>query len=225
MFRIIPKEEKFFDLFEKQAKAIKACLPILLEIASNRHIEPLWEKQIQELEQNCDSITKEIIVKAGQTFVTPIDREDIYALAQAIDDVMDFVEEVVIKIVDYKVLPDEALKKFLEIIRLSIIQVYDGIFKLRKLENVDELQIKMKKCEHNADKLVKDIIADSYEISVSDILTQGASEYLSKKELQAVFDSYNHTRQRREIAEKMEEATDACEKVFHNLGNIYLKHA
>ena len=183
-FRLIPREEKFFDLLEKQAEAIKACLPILLEISSSKHIEPLWEKRIQELEQDCDAITKEIIILAGKTFVTPFDREDIYALAKAVDDVMDFVEEVVVKIVDYKVLPDEDLKKFLEIIRLSIIRVHDGIFKLRKLENIDELQTKMKECEHSADKLVKDIIADSYEISVSDILGPSDSEYLNPKEMQ-----------------------------------------
>ena len=225
MFRLIPREVKFFDLFEKQADAVRACLPILLEIASSPHIEPLWEKRIQELEQNCDSITKDIIVKTGRTFITPFDREDIYALAKAVDDVMDFAEEVVVKIVDYKVLPDEALKKFLEILRLSIIRVHDGIFKLRKLENIDEVQTKMKECEHNADKLVKNIIADSYEISVSDILGQDDNEFPSRKDIQTVFDAYNHRRQRREIAETMEDAVDACEKVFHMLGNIYLKHA
>lgn len=223
MFNLFPVEVKFFDLFEKQAEAVKTCLPILLEIALSPHIEPLWEKQIQELEQDCDSITKEIIVKAGQTFVTPFDREDIYALAKAIDNVMDFVEEVVVKMVDYKILPDEELKKFLETLRLSIIRVHEGIFKLRKFENIDKLQAKMKECEHTADKLVKDIIADSYEISVSDILGQSAGEYPSQKDLQKVFDAYNYRRQRREIAETMEDATDACEKVFHILGNIFLK--
>lgn len=225
MFKFIPREVKFFDLFEKQAEAVKSCLPILLEIASSQHIEPLWEKRIQELEQNCDSITKEIIVKAGQTFITPFDREDVYALAKAVDDVMDFVEEVVIKMVDYKILPDEDLKKFLETLRLSIMRVHEGLFKLRKLENIDELQAKIKECEHAADKLVKDIIADSYEISVSDLLGESPDEYPGRKELQTVFDAYNHKRQRREIAETMEDAVDASERVFHMLGNIYLKFA
>ena len=82
----------------------------------------------------------------------------------------------------------------------------------------------MKECEHRADVLEREIIAESYDIDVARILVGSKLLLLNNRtDLQEVFDVYNRKRKRREIAEHLESAIDACDRVFNLLGNIYLK--
>src|ERR687891_945322 len=91
-FRLIPKEERFYDDFTAMAEQIRVGA-ILLEqmLAPDR---PVWDKahEIKEVEHKCDFLTHEIIQRLNRTFVTPLDREDIHALARSLDDVMDAID-------------------------------------------------------------------------------------------------------------------------------------
>ena len=93
-FRLIPREERFYDDFVALAEQIRRGAALLEEmLAPDR---PIWDKadEIKEVEHQCDTLTHEIIQRLHRTFVTPLDREDIYALARSLDDVMDAIDDV-----------------------------------------------------------------------------------------------------------------------------------
>ena len=91
-FRLIPKEEKFYDDFAALADQIRYGAGLLRAmLAPDR---PIWDKadEIKEVEHKCDFLTHEIIQRLNRTFVTPLDREDIHTLARSLDDVMDAID-------------------------------------------------------------------------------------------------------------------------------------
>jgi uncharacterized protein len=222
-FGLIPRDESFFELFEQQAAVLRECLPIVAEMRQTAVVDPHWAKAMQAIEQRADQLTSSIIRKTEQTFITPLDREDILALAVAVDDVLDFIEEFTIKLVDYRLAPDDALKTFFELVAMAVTYVADGIVRLRDLQSLEELRAHMKECEHRADDLERAIIKDSYELPIAEIVKQGKEEPITADDLQCLFTLYIDKRKRREIAELSEAAVDACERVFHVLRNVYLK--
>ena len=222
-FRLIPREESFFDLFEQQAAVVRECLPTLAAIREAHKVDPRWAVDMQAIEQRADQLTASLIKKAEQTFITPLDREDILALAVAMDDVLDLIEEFAIKLVDYQLLPDDALKTFFDLVGMAVTYIGDGIARLRTFQSIDELRSKMKECEHRADALIRTTVQKSYEIIIADLITGAESSAITAEDLQRIFDAYTDKRKRREIAELAEAAVDACERVFHVLRNVYLK--
>src|SRR5215204_4826080 len=91
-FRLIPREEKFFDDFVAMAEEIRRGAALLQEMLAPE--QPLWDKadEIKEVEHKCDFLTHEVIQRLHKTFVTPLDREDIHTLARSLDDVMDAID-------------------------------------------------------------------------------------------------------------------------------------
>jgi hypothetical protein len=222
-FGLLPRDESFFELFEQQAAVLRECVTILAAMRDTDLVDPQWAVSMQAIEQHGDQLTSSIIRKAEQTFITPLDREDILALAVAVDDVLDFIEEFTIKLVDYRLIPDEALKTFFELVSMAVTYTADGIVRLRDLQSLDEVRAQMKACEHRADDLERAIIKDSYELPIADLVKEGARQAVTAEDLQRLFTLYIGKRKRREIAELSEAAIDACERVFHVLRNVYLK--
>jgi uncharacterized protein len=222
-FGLLPRDESFFELFDQQAAVLRECLAILAAMRKTDTVDPDWAVAMQAIEQRGDQLTSSIIRKAEQTFVTPLDREDILALAVAVDDVLDFIEELTVKLVDYRLSPDEALKAFFELVSLAVTYAADGIVRLRDLQSLEELRAQMKDCEHLADDLERAIIKESYELPIATIREGGEGSVITMDDLQRVFALYIDKRKRREIAELSEAAVDACERVFHVLRNVYLK--
>src|SRR3989475_7598560 len=91
-FRLIPREVKFYDDFRALADELENGARLLNEMLASDH--PLWDKahEIKEVEHKCDVLTHAIMQRLNRTFVTPLDREDIHALACSLDDVMDAID-------------------------------------------------------------------------------------------------------------------------------------
>src|SRR5215471_15378286 len=91
-FRLIPREERFYDDFTAMAQQIRHGAELLDQMLQPDR--PLWDKadEIKEIEHKCDFLTHEIIQRLNRTFVTPLDREDIHTLARSLDDVMDAID-------------------------------------------------------------------------------------------------------------------------------------
>ncbi len=91
-FRLIPREEKFYSDFQALADELQRGAALLEEMLAPD--TPIWHKadEIKEVEHKCDFLTHEIIQRLNRTFVTPLDREDIHALARSLDDVMDAID-------------------------------------------------------------------------------------------------------------------------------------
>ena len=92
MFGLIPKEEKFFPMFHEMTKNIVAGAIVFKEMLDNFSSPLVKQRQIKEIEHKGDLQTHEIIRKLNKSFITPFDREDIYALAAALDDVIDAID-------------------------------------------------------------------------------------------------------------------------------------
>jgi hypothetical protein len=146
-----------------------------------------------------------------------------FILAVAVDDVLDLIEEFTIKLVDYCLTPDEALKTFFELVSMAVTYTAEGIVRLRDLQSIEELRSQMKECEHRADDLERAVIKESYELAIAEIVKEGGGRTITADDLQRLFTRYIDKRKRREIAELSEAAIDACERVFHVFRNVYLK--
>src|SRR5258708_6943269 len=91
-FRLLPREEKFYTDFQALADELKRGAGLLEDMLAPPR--PIWGKadEIKEVEHKCDFLTHGIIQRLNRTFVTPLDREDIHALARSLDDVMDAID-------------------------------------------------------------------------------------------------------------------------------------
>ena len=94
MFSLIPKEDAFFDMFKKAAHNMIEGSRLLKEMMEQFRDSAAQARQIKDVEHVGDGITHDIATKLNQTFITPIDREDIHDLASALDDILDAVEAV-----------------------------------------------------------------------------------------------------------------------------------
>ena len=222
-FGLLPRDESFFELFDQQAAVLRECVAILAAMRETDSVDPDWATAMQAIEQRGDQLTSSLIRKAEQTFITPLDREDILALAVAVDDVLDFIEEFTIKLVDYHLTPDEALKGFFELVSMAVTYTADGLGRLKDLQSLEDVRAQMKACEHHADDLERAIIKDSYELPIADLMKTDGGRAVTADDVQRLFTLYIDKRKRREIAELSEAAVDACERVFHALRNVYLK--
>jgi predicted phosphate transport protein (TIGR00153 family) len=204
MFRLIPREEKFFDMFEAAAQNIHRGAYLLKEMMEQYRDPEKQAYAIMEVEHQGDTITHDIIHKLNQTFITPIDREDIYALSSALDDVLDLIESVSDRMVMYKIKePTETAKRLAGIIFKSAEEIVKGVGLLKALGDVSPYCIEINRLENEADRVSRDAVAHLFE-SVRDPI-----QVLKWKEL------YEH----------LEEATDRCEDVANILENIVLKNS
>ena len=103
MFRLFPREEQFFDLFERQARHIVESAGQLRDMIFDFSDAAARAAAIKELEHAGDVLTHELIRKINTTFVTPFDREDVYALASRLDDVLDLIEAASDRLVLYRI--------------------------------------------------------------------------------------------------------------------------
>lgn len=220
---LMPRNGDFFDLFERQADIAYESVAILQRMIAASEVNPRWYDEMRDIEHRADGVTSQIIKKAEQMFSAPFDTEDIYSLAVAVDDVVDEVEEMVERVVDYDLMPDEVLQKFFFYVAQGISHVRNGVRTLRHLENQTEYRRQMTECEHAADALLKPIIPRSRVMSVSILLKKAGPDTVSVDDVQKIMDAYTYKMMHREIAELAEASVDACKKVFHMLGNIYLK--
>lgn len=222
--KMIPRDDTFFDLFEEQADIAYESVDILRQMIKPMEVRPEWHRKMRDIEHRADVVTREIIERAGHRFSTPFDTEDIYALAVTFDDVVDAVEEVVACVVAYRFIPDDTLSDFFSLLAEGISHIRAGMRTLRNLESQETCRKKMVDCEHAADALLAPIIPDSRMLCISDLLGKAGNDPLTVADLQRAIDEYSHKCIYREIAELVETGVDTCKKVFHALGNIYLKH-
>jgi uncharacterized protein len=94
MFRLLPRDEKYFDLFNRVSSYLSEGALTLQQLFNDFGKHREYVDKIKKIELTCDDLTHDIIRRLNQTFITPIDREDIHALATELDDVMDYIEYV-----------------------------------------------------------------------------------------------------------------------------------
>ena len=206
-FPFIPREEKFFDLFEESARNLVRGAGLLAELIEK------WENieervsEITELEHHGDNITHRIIAQLHATFITPIDREDIAQLAERMDDVMDFIEGAAVAMLIYEVKrPTERAQELADILVRTTSEVSAAIPRLRRrnqLNKIPEHCIEINRLENEADGVVRAALTELFhnQVDLADVIKW------------------------REIYEHMETATDRCEDIANVLEGVMIKRA
>ena len=206
-FPFIPREEKFFDLFEESARnMVKAAQGLKKMVGEWENVEE-EVAQITELEHQGDTITHQIMAQLNRTFVTPFDREDIALLAHTLDDVTDFIHAAADAMLIYKVdSPSRRVKELADIIVQAAAEVERAMPQLRHRSELRQILarcVEINRLENMADRAFRAAMAELFNDS-TDI---------------------THIIKWREIYEHMESATDRCEDVANVLEGVALKHA
>ena len=205
--RLFPKEEKFFDYFEELANKIVDGSRFFLAMTENHDYSESKIARLKELEHEADSITHRTYEKMHTTFLTPLDREDIYALVNKMDSIMDMIEATAVRIYLYKVKkPDDEIIKQAKILDAAVAKIKIIIHALRDMKNAKmilEACVEINTLENAGDVVLRTIMADLF------VKEKDAIELMKWKE----------------IFERIEEALDVCEDVSNIVEGIVLKHA
>ena len=205
--RLFPKEENFFEHFEELANKIEEGGQFFLEMTRNRDYSEAKVARLKELEHEADGITHKTYERMHKTFLTPIDREDIYALVNKMDSIMDVIEATAVRIYMYKVKkPDDEIIKQAEILFQAIKKIKGVVHGLRDMKNSQMILdgcVEINTLENAGDVVLRTIITNLF------IKEQDAIELIKWKE----------------IFERIEEAIDVCEDVSNIVEGIVLKHA
>jgi uncharacterized protein len=205
MFNFIPKEVRFFEQFEQQSANIKRAAALLHDLIHDFADARARAHAIKEVEHDGDVITHEIVKRLNTTFITPIDREDIYALASRLDDVLDFIEAAGERLVVYHIKePTSECRAFGDVI-VKIAEATDRAVKcLRTLDpGYHAHAVEVNRLENEADALLRDTLASMFQENRDPI------DVIKWKE----------------IYETLEIVTDRCEDVANVIEGIILKMA
>ena len=203
-FRLIPRQERFYDDFVAMARQIRHGAGLLEEmLAPDR---PVWDKadEIKEVEHECDTLTHQIIQRLHRTFVTPLDREDIFGLARSLDDVMDAIDATAALVRLYQigqVRPDARILS--RILKDSVDQLVIALQALEKKVGVKEPAVEINRLENEADRAHQAAVRRLFE---------------EERDPVAII-------KWKEILDFLEDATDRCEDVANVLEGVVVKHA
>ena len=203
-FRLIPREERFYDDFVAMAEQIRRGARLLSEMLAPER--PIWDKadEIKEIEHQCDTLTHQIIQRLNRTFVTPLDREDIFGLARSLDDVMDAIDDCAAIVRLYQIERVRPDARFLAaIINSSVDQVVKALKALEKKVGVSEPTVEINRLENEADRAHQAAVRSLFE---------------EERDPVAII-------KWKEILDFLEEATDRCEDVANVLEGVLVKHA
>ena len=203
-FRLLPREDEYFAFFaqttEKIQEASNALVAMMQDKAENfeAHV-----KRIKDIEHECDELTHRVTTKLNKSFITPFDREDIFALVVALDDVCDYIDAGAraILMYDIKEISDHA-KHFAKVIQSLSIEINSAVSMLAKPDGMNQHIVEIHRLENEADDVYFRAIGELFQ-NQTDPMT---------------------VIRWKEVYEILENATDHCEKVANIIESIFLKH-
>jgi len=202
---IAPRDREFFDLFEEAGGNIVRAADLLdrmLRAFPDRGDD--LARDILICEQDGDRITHDIIRRLNETFVTPIDREDIYELASALDDVVDYTEEAADYLILYKIeAPMEQAQRLAHVLLQSSRQVAEAIPRLRGFKDLSHYTVEINRLENDGDRIVREAIASLFDTGIDPMVVI----------------------RWKDIYERLEAAIDATERVANILEGIVIKNS
>jgi predicted phosphate transport protein (TIGR00153 family) len=199
-----PKDREFFDLFEEAGANIERAAELLEEMLQSFPEKRELAREILSCEQQGDRITHDVIHRLHATFVTPIDREDIYELVSALDDVVDYTEEVADYLILYKIeAPMEQAQRQAYILVQAARLIRQAIPRMRGFKDMSHYTIEIHRLENDGDRVVREAIASLFEPRIDPIVVI----------------------RWKDIFERLEQAIDACETVANLLAGIVIKNS
>ncbi len=200
----IPRERRFYELFEQQASVIVSSAGLLEGALADGADLPTRRREIKALEHKGDELTHEIVRTLNRTFVTPFDHEDIYALASGLDDILDYIEEVAdtANLYGITTIPEPA-RELARLLAQAVAHLEQAIGKLESGKGMDEHSAEVHRLEDVGDSTSRHAIAE---------LFSGQHQPLEVIKLKDLYDL-------------LENALDRCETVANVLEGIATKNA
>lgn len=201
---LVPKDREFFKLFQESGANIARAAKLLEEMIVGWPDSGELAREILICEQEGDRITHDIIQRLNRTFVTPLDREDIYDLAVALDDIVDYTEEVADHFGLFQIeAPMDQSKKMARILAKGCALVAGALNELRGFKNLDHYWIDINSLENEGDRLERDAVASLFADGIDPMVVI----------------------RWKDIFEHLEKAIDSTERVANILENICVKNA
>ena len=204
-FSLLPREEEFFDLFVEVARRSHTAAGHLVGLFTETDKALYHTEQIKRLEHECDQFTHEVVNRLDRTFITPIDREDIYKLAGDLDDVIDVIDGVARRTqIFHTGRAPEGVKKLSAVIERAVGALVQGVEHLKKRDaGVMKASLNAKQLEEEADAIYHEELGRLFETETN------AIELIKWKE----------------IYDNLERCVDQTEDVANVLESISIKHA
>ena len=202
-FRLLPREEKFYTDFLALADELKRGARLLEEMLAPER--PMWDKadEIKEVEHKCDFLTHEIIQRLNRTFVAPLDREDIHALARSLDDVMDAIDASAALVRLYRLETVRVgARELARTITMSTDQVHVALEAMEKHKALTTHAVEINRLENEADRIHQQAVSRLFDDERDPIVVMKWKEAL----------------------DFLEDATDRCEDVANVLEGVMVKH-
>ncbi|MDI9633921.1 MAG: DUF47 family protein [Methanolinea sp.] len=203
---IIPQDEAFFSQFERLAAVAVRASDSLVDLVSDFSDVREKVRRIEELEHEGDRITHEIYEQLNQTFITPLEPEEISRLASALDDILDYIKSTATRMYHYRIKEtDSHMVELARLIQLSVVELEVAIKGIRALRNprqIEERCIEVNRLENLAD--------DALHAAYDDLFQTDDPIAIIK---------------RKDIYEYLEIATDKCEDVANVISDIAIRHS
>ena len=159
MVRLIPRDDKYFSLLNQLASKVKDGGEIFVNVFQDYPNHPVYAEQIKGVELACDELAAKIIQKLNSSFITPIDREDIYLLVTEVDDVIDMINDVARRLEIYGITsPRSDAVEIAGLLSRATVEIEDAFALLERHEGVGEHCRTIRQLEKRADSLYRDAI-------------------------------------------------------------------
>jgi uncharacterized protein len=203
-FRLTPRDNAFYEMFTEAGRNVAEATTILAGLADPNANREAIAKQLREREHAGDAVTHRIMRQLNTSFVTPFDREDIYRLASALDDVVDAIEAAA----DFIVLADVGklpplMSEQIQLLERSATETAEAMSRLKTLRDLEPYWIEVNRLENEADRVYRKLLSK---------LFSGDYDALTMVKL-------------REVADGLEDAADALEHVAHAVESIAVKES
>ncbi len=204
LLNFLPKEEHYFDLFIQMTLYISEATRELKQMLSDKeHNYEEYSQRIKRLEHACDELTHTISTKLNKSFITPFDREDIYTMSGALDDIVDLIDDAARAIIIFDVREiREHARSFASVLERMAEQLEAIVATLQKPKNITQRLVEIHRLENDGD--------DIYHAAIAELFRQESDPLTVLKW--------------KDIYEKLEAAVDRCENVANIIESVIIKH-
>jgi uncharacterized protein Yka (UPF0111/DUF47 family) len=199
-----PRDRVYFELFEEAGQNILTAADLLDRMLSTHPDNPELASEILDCEHEGDRIIHDIIDRLNHTFVTPIDREDILALASALDDIVDYTEEVADYLGLYKIeAPMEQAIRLAHVLKEAAKQIATAIPRLRDFRDISHYTVEINRLENEGDRITREAVAALFDGAIDPMVVI----------------------RWKDVYERLEAAIDATERVANIMEGIVIKNS
>jgi predicted phosphate transport protein (TIGR00153 family) len=198
------REKIYFELFEEAAHNLLRSAELLERLLFDYPDNKSLAKDIRDCEHEGDRITHEILDRLNHTVLPPIDREDVLGLTSALDDIVDFIEEVADYLGLYKIeAPMDQAIKLAEVLHQAARQIDEAVPRLRAFNDISSQTVEINRLENEGDRIVREAIASLFDGGIDPMVVI----------------------RWKDLFERLEDAIDAAEHVAHILEGIVIKNS